>query len=31
MNRLGEWALQTMVLMGEKGGAGSAGARAAAA
>jgi hypothetical protein len=29
MNRLGEKALQTMVLMGEKGGAGSAGARAA--
>jgi AAA+ superfamily predicted ATPase len=29
MNRLGEWAPQTMVLMGEKGGAGSAGARAA--
>ena len=25
MNRLGEWAPQTMVLMGEKGGAGSTG------
>jgi hypothetical protein len=29
MNRLGEWAPQTMVLMGEKGGAGSTGAREA--